>query len=504
MMMWRAVAVEVLLLMGIWQVSSTGSRLQPKQIAIVGGGVGGAAASHFLRREMGPDVKIDVFEAAAVGGRVATQDVGGDGFEMGACIIHPLNLRMKQLVDDIGLKARAATPSKMAVFDGKGLSFEESDWLVVNFLRVLWRYGLSYFRMNTWMDGVMGKFMRIYQYQQDGYSFSSVDSLLHAMGGDSFLALANQTLGEAMLAEGISQSFLDDLVVPVTRVNYGQCARIPGIVGAVAVAWASSGLWAVEGGNKRVCSGLLYHSKAQLIPARATAITLKRRPSKNGPTSDQYEVKYIDQSGPAQSLYDIVIVATPLHQGMSDIAFIDFSPPIPAHFHGSFHRTVSTLVHGRLNVSYLGSSENPADFRFSDVLTTDRKDLSFYSLHSLDPVSIPRGYRRPPASEKKVWKLFSPDSLTEDQLKEIFISWDDVAENRWLAYPSYVTPHYKSPSFVLHDHLYYLNAIEWSASAMEMSAISAKNLALLAHNRWHGQEAKIDQEDLHTRLRGEL
>lgn len=73
---------------------------------------------------------------------------------------------------------------------------------------------------------------RIYQYQQYGYSFSTVERLLHAMGGDSFLTLVNQTLEEAMMAEGFSQVFLNDMVAPITRVNYGQSVRINGFVGA--------------------------------------------------------------------------------------------------------------------------------------------------------------------------------------------------------------------------------------------------------------------------------
>lgn len=73
--------------------------------------------------------------------------------------------------------------------------------------------------------------LRIYQYQQYGYSFSSVERLLHAMGGDGFLTLMNQTLEETMMGEGFSQIFLNDIVAPITRVNYGQSVRINGFVG---------------------------------------------------------------------------------------------------------------------------------------------------------------------------------------------------------------------------------------------------------------------------------
>lgn len=157
-----------------------------------------------------------------------------------------------------------------------------------------------------------------------------------------------------------------------------------------------------------------------------------------------------------------------------------------------------------LNMSYLGTTEPASEFTVSDVLTTDSKGSAIKSLSSIDPVHIPQGYKRPPASETKVWKVFSSQPLSQEQLQHMFLSWDVVSETQWLAYPSYRPPHRKTPPFILHNHLYYLNAVEWAASAMEMSAISARNVALLAHHRWHKQVKKIDQEDLHTRLRGEL
>ncbi|NP_001017626.1 prenylcysteine oxidase 1 precursor [Danio rerio] len=506
----RHLSVKAFLFLGLCQIGRRGLasapevREAPRKIAIIGGGIGGTATAFFLRQEFGPAVKIEVFEAGTVGGRLATENIGGHEYETGGSIIHPLNLHMKHFLDKLGLSVRADVSSKMAIFDGKELTFEESDWYLVNVIRMLWRYGLNFIRMHMWVEGILDKFMRIYQYQQFSYSFSSVEKMLHAMGGDSFLTLVNQTLEEAMLAEGFSQVFLNDIVTPVTRVNYGQTVRINGFVGAVSLAGASSGLWAVDGGNKLVCSGLLYHSKAEVVPARVTAISMKTRPSKTGPVTSFYEVNYIGESGAAHSTYDIVVVATPLHQGLSDINFSGFSPPIPSHFPGRYHQTVATLVHGLLNLSYLGTTLKPEDFYISDVLTLDKKASEIHSLSSLDPVKIPKGYTRSSATQSKVWKIFSSQPLSQKHLQQIFLSQESVFEKRWLAYPSYSPPQRRTPPFILHDRLYYLNAVEWAASAMEMSAISARNLALLAHHRWYEQTAKIDQEDLHTRLRGEL
>lgn len=223
-----------------------------------------------------------------------------------------------------------------------------------------------------------------------------------------------------------------------------------------------------------------------------------------GSVTNFYEVNYVGESGAAHALYDIVVVATPLHQDVSEINFLGFSPPIPSHFPGRYHQTVATLVHGLLNVSFLGTTDKPEDFFFSDVLTLDNKASDIQILSSLDPVKIPKGYSPSPASQRKVWKIFSPQPLSQKHLQQIFLSWDSVSEKRWLAYPSYSPPQRRTPPFILHEHLYYLNAVEWAASAMEMSAISARNLALLSHHRWYQQTGKIDQEDLHTRLRGEL
>ncbi|CAN9504918.1 unnamed protein product [Ophioblennius macclurei] len=506
----HTLSVRTLLLLGLWYsgrrtlASAQELQDQPKKIAVIGGGIGGTAAAFYLREEFGPVVKIDVFEPESVGGRLATVKIGDDEYETGGSVIHPLNLHMKNFIEKLGIPPRKDFPSKMAIFDGKELVFEESNWFIINFLKMLWRYGFNFIRMQMWVEGVLDKFMRIYQYQQYGYSFSSVEKLLHAMGGDGFLTLMNQTLEEAMLADGFSQVFLNEIVAPITRVNYGQSVRINGFVGAVSLAGADSGLWAVDGGNKRVCLGLLYNSKSELITGKVTSISYKVRPSKRGSTASFYEVNYVGESGSAHSLYDIVVVATPLHQGKSDITFSGFSPSIPSHYPGRYHQTVATLVHGMLNVSYLGTAEPASEFSVSDVLTVDSKGSLINSLSAIDPVHIPAGYRRRPNSEAKVWKVFSPQPLTQEQLRSMFLSYDSVSETPWLAYPSYRPPQRRSPPFILHERMYYLNAVEWAASAMEMSAISARNVALLAHHRWHRQAKKIDQEDLHTRLRGEL
>uniref|UniRef100_A0A8C4U0Q5 Uncharacterized protein n=1 Tax=Falco tinnunculus TaxID=100819 RepID=A0A8C4U0Q5_FALTI len=69
--------------------------------AVVGAGVGGAAAAHFLRQRFGRGARLAVLERAAPGGRVATVRLEGAGYEAGGAVLHPLNLHMKRFVSDL-------------------------------------------------------------------------------------------------------------------------------------------------------------------------------------------------------------------------------------------------------------------------------------------------------------------------------------------------------------------------------------------------------------------
>lgn len=49
------------------------------------------------------------------------------------------------------------------------------------------------------------------------------------------------------------------------------------MTGAVSLAGVQANLWAVEGGNKLVCSGLLKLAKANLIQSQVTSIELQSK-----------------------------------------------------------------------------------------------------------------------------------------------------------------------------------------------------------------------------------
>lgn len=100
-----------------------------------------------------------------------------------------------------------------------------------------------------------------------------------------------------------------------------------------------------------------------------------------------------------------------------------------------------------------------------------------------------------------VFKIFSQELLTDEQLDEIFTQRFETKVADWLAYPKYEkqlkTLDEAGTRFKLHQGLYYVNAIEWAASAMEMSAIGGKNVANLIFQDWSGlgKMGKSTKED---------
>ncbi|XP_014816228.1 PREDICTED: prenylcysteine oxidase-like [Calidris pugnax] len=223
----------------------------------------------------------------------------------------------------------------------------------------------------------------------------------------------------------------------------------------------------------------------------------------SGEAAQLYHVTYRTAQGLTGDTYDLVVIAAPLGAPLANISFLNFQPPIPS-FPNPYHQTVATFVHGRLNSSFFGYRD-PSSFRLGVIFTTDNPNLFINSLGMVSPVE--KKDDDDDDDEKTtplaVWKVFSREELTKEELDLLFVSYDSVKSKKWLAYPRYDPPE-RCPPILLHRHLYYLNGLERAASAAELSAVAAKNVALLAFHRWHGNPRAVDQQDLEEKLKTEL
>ena len=98
-----------------------------------------------------------------------------------------------------------------------------------------------------------------------------------------------------------------------------------------------------------------------------------------------------------------------------------------------------------------------------------------------------------------VWKVFSNDPLSAEELGLLFSTINETHVIKWKAYPEY-TRHNSVGNFTLHSGLYHINAIEFAASAIEMGIIGARNVALLTASHL-GVDVQGHQDQIfHTEL----
>ncbi|KAH9405785.1 hypothetical protein TYRP_014081 [Tyrophagus putrescentiae] len=475
------------------------------RIAIIGAGVGGTGAAYFLselldKKDADFSYQIDIFEQSSkVGGRVATVRFGDDEYEAGGSIIHERNKYAAELVRRFGLsrKPDSRRSDKMCIFNGRDYVFCDDSWQFLTYFSLWYRYGFDPLRMQNRVTKVLDHFERIYEIQQkEEVAFEQVSDLLAAMN-PLLLNLTKIQYAELLETEfGLSRRFVEELAQAVTLVNYGQTVAIPSFVGMVSFAGSGAELWSVAGGNKQLPIHLAQFANARLLlNSKVDAITYLGE--------HRFQVDYVRLDTESDELkdhseeYDYVIVATPMTSG-SHIRFGNFTRRedlLKGIFeHYSMHQTVATFVRGSPLPSYAGKAILSCDI-------DNKEGGSFFTSFSpLTPVNVSEQQQQagqatkdnnnnnnnddPPAASGNatgVFKLFSNNQLKTHDLYSFFDVIEEVREVIWHAYPEYGPNTVKQPfpPFKIRSGIYYLNAIEWAASAIEMSLIGGKNVALL-------------------------
>ena len=353
----------------------------------------------------------------------------------------------------------------------------------INSLRVLWRYGLDLFRMNSKTKFTLKKFSNIYTLQASGKTYNHVEEMLAAMGGEDMSRLVKVSAREYMLNElHWNEKLVDELITAGLRVNYGQDTSVNAFTTLVSLAGMQDGkLWSVVGGNYKIAESVLKASSyTSLVMEDVVSVTRKE-------SADSAKYTVATEDGNTYEDFDVVVVANPLN--LSTIKYENFSSDVYSLTGAKtpYHRTVATFCQGKINQTFFGEKADLNNFPQA-ILTTDMQNppFKFNSVAVEIPSEIEqkevRNYTKPLQSDPiRVWKVFSPEPLSQDELLQMFsdLNLRTLQRYDWLAYPEYNPPE-QAPPFVLDDGVFYINAIEKAASAMEMSVVGAKNAALLA------------------------
>jgi len=107
------------------------------------------------------------------------------------------------------------------------------------------------FLIYRFINEMLDDFLKIYDLQDTGTSFTNVTALLSALNKD-FPKLLQTPIKDYFLSMGFEQRFIDEIVQATVVTNYGQDVNIQSFVGLVSVAGVSDNLWSVKNGNKEV------------------------------------------------------------------------------------------------------------------------------------------------------------------------------------------------------------------------------------------------------------
>ncbi|XP_032672865.1 prenylcysteine oxidase-like isoform X2 [Odontomachus brunneus] len=437
---------------------------------------------------MNGNLEIDLYEARHVGGRLATVTIGNNTYEAGGSIIHPRNMYMQKFVKLLGLDHVTSDEEKIGIWNGDEFVFKDSGCTIVSFIQLFYRYGFQVFKLKRDVNDVITNFEKIYELQDAGKYFANITALISAVN-EEFPKWLQIPMKDHLLHMGYTDRLIDELAEAIVVVNYGQDTDIQSFVGLVSLAAVGSELWAVKGGNKEVPENLIYRNKnVNVVRSRVTKI----RYTADNSDSQQYEVTHMneDNTDPMTAKYDIVIIAAPLTSDQEfPIEFVNF--PEGLEFPGRYQTTHATFVKADIKPEYFGLQK------------------SLDSIFSCNPTktiisSVSRMVSGSNKDSSPVWKLFSRKPLEMKLIHEMFSNVTEMRTFVWKAYPHYLSNTLHN-SFKLHDALYHVNAIEWIASAMEMSAISGRNVAILAYNDFlqkHGlmQHKEIPKDIPKTRL----
>ncbi|GAQ86437.1 hypothetical protein KFL_002890040 [Klebsormidium nitens] len=434
-----------------------------EKVAIVGGGVGGAAAAYYLHKADG-HAEIHLFEREQrLGGTLQEVTFEGRVVELGHPVFHKKNKLSAQLVEELGLET--AVPQGLdgsyGIFDGESFVYREGandtnadDWR--RFFKYLTRYTLNIRGMKFNIQAYLENWEKLL----DDPPFEDVPDLLDMV---NMVEKATYTLAQD-LADSYGALTLRDFGAASTRFVLGQDPPIVNSVAAhqalsVSRACRADQLWSVKGGAKQLVQKLVDQSKATVhlghdvngIDARADGV---------------YEVRHKGGGKTVSEAFDVVIISAPLDP--DELALpdgVDAGPDI------DWLDQEVTLVKGTLNQTTFKVGKNET---LPDVIAT--VDTVFFPIHALRRLwTFPDG--------EHAFLVTMAEKMTDEMVNDCFSHvskikrmtlenvWPDLsAKGKGAKYP---------PIQLDGKKLLFPAAVESVVSGLEATIISARNAVRL-------------------------
>ena len=282
---------------------------------------------------------------------------------------------------------------------------------------------------------------------------------------------ASQISTKNLLAkEKFSEKIINQLANVSTLANYGQDINVNGFVGLVSLAAISTELWCVKTGNKQVPIRLLKNNKSANVIFNATVKSIN-------PKNDKNLIEYEINNRIHSKTYDYVIIACPLTKNNEINLGFDYID----HLNYELHFNQACLIEGTINLF----PNIPKRHRIEMFSCDPTTDCRIICTQLPCDFSEERDASLILNNERNIFKTFSPYDLTDQMTERIFEpDYKLLKKCNWLGFPKYETIKKQAYPGIHVDsqdrsRVFYLNSIEWAASCMELSCISARNIALL-------------------------
>jgi prenylcysteine oxidase/farnesylcysteine lyase len=417
----------------------------PTRIAIIGSGIGGSSAAHYLLKN--PNIKVDIYEKGDhVGGRLLSMDINGKHFDFGSPFMTKASKLLYGLATELGCQPNyQQAEQKMSIISGHEILISmSSSYAIINMAKLFWKYGLAPYWVMSLMNSRNSDYQKIYEYLDNKITFANLSEMLQAIKQSD---LIYQTVEDLLIADGISQQYIDEIVSSLLAVMYIQHKEMNAFAGFVSLSGMGEQPFNIVGGMDHIVESII--AKHQSNPN--FKLYLNKKVS-----------RIIKQAGNLYNIdgveYDKVIIACPLEKIAITFEAIAVKSTLPHYFQESY----VTLMQGEINGAFFNLKDG--DFIPNAIAANDKKK----SEHVASVIYMGDG----------IIKLQSDTELPDRGLTIVKDGYKILHQEHWdFAYPKFVRNKLEDlPSFVLDDGLYYINAIETAASSMELSMISARNI----------------------------
>lgn len=447
----------------------TTSLSEKPRVAIIGSGICGTTTAYYLAQKFS-DLDITIFEKEkTVGGRTKSIEYEGKHVNLAATFFTDAGLNLVSLMKKFGIEYSVTfkdTNSRM-VYDGKQMVYNSTNRF--NFIKTFYNYGYSMFKLkrciSLWDKQFQTLYPKLSQNEKTGFAFENPGEFLKFANFDKYVSETGKDLVTEM---GLSQDFSDVFLHGMVKFIYSnEINTINGFAMMVILQGMFEKAYTPNLGMDQLIKTMLLEKNDFCNLKTDSPVKMVHFEKE----SKKYRVQFMEKGVDTKSeLFDVVILATPFNFSRIEFSNVDFPPGMAINRQNK--KIVITVLEGKIKNSFFGlKNEDPI---IESLFLMKGSEVKLANINSISQLSVL-------GNGRFLYGLQSESPISDGLLSQLFENEKVVTRKTWdFAYPEYKPISVdKIPPFRLAYGLYFPNAIEFTASFMELQTLSAQNIVKL-------------------------